>query len=670
MATTTLAPSAAFRGGIRLFGTRRPGADLLALLVLVAAAMLALIASYAHAPEIEVGVATRYNTPHLQDFHEPEAVAGQKMPSYRWTQKDSTILAPSLGRGLWTAALKLSSPRPAGAPKQVVIRLAQQSWPVQLQAGPRTYHLLAQSRGDVSPAINAPLARYGGDPRQLGVAFFGASFESIVPSALPPTRLTLYTVIALLLAYLTLRCIGLSPRLTLILALIGLSILAWGAATHRAAIGLLVPRLSILAIAGLIGVWLVGWGWTRLMRLGQLDAAPWLLPALLTVFYVGFWIKAAGLLYPYSHAIDVSWHMQHVQDILHGRLLELYKPGAFSESVMPVKEWGANRPLIPYSPYFHILATSFAIFPWSLETTANVFSVFFDTNRVILIAALGLAFGLRSRGGFMAALLYAVTPFTFLLHSWGNIPTTFGIWWTLLATTLLVLTFGRWHERRIFILLAAVLLLTFLFYTVMAVFMGIFLVLLLIGLALFGRGLSQGQIRALFGATALAVGLSLVVYYGQYIPGMIARTLPYVDRTVVGGQSNPGQATQQPFLSYVIDYNDRLGYRGWPVRYGLWLPLLLAMPGLWLLRRHRLAVLIMGAWYLVALLFFVVGSRVSMVDKQLFYVAPALTLCTAAVLERVWARRRLLQGVIVSAYALTFLSALQLWIWRLQAIGQ
>ena len=440
--------------------------------------------------------------------------------------------------------------------------------PIQLTAQKRMIYLLTPSTGDLGLSISTATGQYGTDPRPLGVAFFGSAFDPLVSSMAPPLSTLLYSLLALALVFVALRWSGLPVWLATVLPLFGFSVLVWGIAANRAAVGLLVPRLALLALVSLIATVLLSWAWQALMRLGRLEAEPWLLPALLLVFSIGFWLKAIGLMYPYSHAIDVPWHMQRTREILSGHLAELYKPGAFSESVMPVKEWGEERPVIPYSPFFHIFAASFAIFPWQLETTANVFSVLIDTSRGVLIASLALAFGLRSRSAFLAALLYAVTPFTFLLHSWGNIPTTFGMWWTLLATTIIVVGYERLSRPKVFLLLTLVLLATLLFYTVMAVFMGVFIVLLVLALLIAGRGLPRRSVTALSGAFGLAIVLSLLIYYGQYIGPIVQRTLPYINRTVVGGEQGAGQDVIQPFSVYVSNYIPHIGYMRDPAATG------------------------------------------------------------------------------------------------------
>src|SRR3954453_21590272 len=96
MVGTTLASSAPSRGGITLFGPQsQRRTDLLALLALLCATLAGLVVGYTQASPFAVSLAGTQSL-YLQSFHEPETVAGQTVPSYRWTQEQSAIDVPGL----------------------------------------------------------------------------------------------------------------------------------------------------------------------------------------------------------------------------------------------------------------------------------------------------------------------------------------------------------------------------------------------------------------------------------------------------------------------------------------------------------------------------------------------------------------------------------------------
>ncbi|HEY1015207.1 MAG TPA: hypothetical protein VGE07_21050, partial [Herpetosiphonaceae bacterium] len=392
-----------------------------------------------------------------------------------------------------------------------------------------------------------------------------------------------------------------------------------------------------------------------LFRLAGLELEPEALRALLLLFVAGFWIKGGGQLYPYMIAIDIHWHMDRVRWILDGRLAEMYRPGAFNESVMPEREFGANRPVIPYSPFFHIFATSFAIFPWKLETTAKIFSAAIDNSRVFIIFFLGRQFGLSRRAGLLASALYAVLPATYLLHSWGNVPTTFGMWWTLIACCFIIAAWGRLREPKVFAWLTAVLLATFLMYTVMAVFLGMTLIVWMAFVGFRHRD-QNPQVRAVAAGTALALAASLAIYYAQYIPGIVERTLPYFGTTLTQGQEAVG----------AIQYQATAADNAWAYIQRLWnyglLPVFLIAPlALWLFarddtsrpgapesafaldaKRRWLGRTWICAMIVVALLFIPIDRSVPMVDKHIFYLLAPLALLMGHLMDRSFADWRLL----------------------------
>ncbi|HSH79155.1 MAG TPA: hypothetical protein VLA19_11565, partial [Herpetosiphonaceae bacterium] len=274
MTSTTLAPSAAFRGGMRLFGQRPGRKDLLALLALLLASCAGLMLVYVRAPAFAANVPGDYDQQHLQAFHEPEALASEDTPSYRWTGERSTVVAPGLGRGTWAATLTLASPQPEGQPKQALIDLNGQQLPVQLTDKLRVYHMVGASSGDLRMTIAAQAGRYGEDPRLLGVVFKGADFQPVAVSSLPPARMLMHTLLALTLAFLTLRLIGIRPGPALLGPLAGLVLLAWGLIAIRPPLGLYSVRVLALTMLGLLLIAVVRWAAPRLFRLGGVMVEP------------------------------------------------------------------------------------------------------------------------------------------------------------------------------------------------------------------------------------------------------------------------------------------------------------------------------------------------------------------------------------------------------------
>ncbi|GAC1364980.1 MAG: hypothetical protein NVSMB42_24820 [Herpetosiphon sp.] len=613
----------------------------------------------------------------LDNFYPSEADTTAGFPTKHWSREESGIVIPGLGRGLWQSLLVLNGQRPGGGASIVTLRDGRMTTTLPLTDRPRFYSLLtATSSGDwtlrlqTAGFVPKKLDPRSHDERPLGVILNQVGVAPVRLVSLPPTGALIWVVGTLLASYGAARASGMWRLAALGVALGILAAIAAGLMVERLGVGVYLPRLFGAAVSGLISVLLMRQFWRSLLRLGGLEADGWLERGLLMVFWLGFMVKAAGVVYPYTVTIDVAWHMQHTRQILQGHLAELYQPGAFSESVMPTAEWGYNRPLIPYSPFFHMFAAIFAVFPWQLETSVNILSALDDASRGLLLAALALKLRLSQRAAFLAALLYAITPFTFLLHSWGNIPTTFGLWWSLFATTLIILGQERLGQRMMIAGLTLVLVLTFLFYTVAGVFMGVMMVLLLLGLLVM-RPIPRRSGVGLASAFGLAVLLALVIYYGQYIPPMMERTLPFLRQTVVQGQPNAGQSSFEPFGVYVRKALGRTLYytSALPLWYGIALPIGLGLPGLALLRRNRFGLLVVGCWILVAALFFALGTRISMVDKQIFYVMPALTVAAGGTLDWAWQRWRWLGPVIAVCFVGTLGSALWLWGWRLTAVS-
>ncbi len=613
--------------------------------------------------------------------------------TYRWSTGESSILLPSLGRGAWVINLSVVTGHPNGqlANARLLINgVPLVSLPDNL--APRRLSLLVPPDALRDGSLSLDLRSYTyNDPRPLGIF---VSNVTVVPArgggmgaALPPLTglgqalvvvLGMYASLSLALggAAAHVRGRGPSPTVWVVLGVATTLLLGgWALGAHRFPSSFMLPRLA----------WLAGWsvlltlavraltGW--LFRISGMPLKPrsGFLSLLLIVFLVGYWLKAVGMLYPYFSAIDVQWHMDRVLWIIQGQLPKLYGINSpLNDSTMPTAEWGANRPVIPYSPWYHIFATLFAFTPMPMAMAANMFSLLLDASRPILIALIARKAGLGTRAALIAAITYATLPVGFLLHIWGNVPTAFGLWLTLLAQTMIIVLWDRLDERGPLVTLSLVLLATFLIYTVTGVFMGVFLVGLSILIWL--NGLRGGQwadlrtsLRPLWIASGVAIALALIIYYGQYIPPIIARTLPYMQTVFTSGPQSVG-VERPPFRDYILGFIPHLDYRIWPgdyLYYGIGIPLLFTLPGFIALRRQPLIWIVFATWLSVALLFMLAGYRISMVDKQIFYMLPMMSVCWAVYADRIWQRGRWGQAFVVAILALTLVTALNQWVMRI-----
>ncbi|NJK79860.1 MAG: hypothetical protein HC914_08170, partial [Chloroflexaceae bacterium] len=478
--------------------------------------------------------------------------------TYRWSRDESQIVFPGLGRGDWRVDLAIVAAHPNGQPVEARIyangtALANLPDHGELRRVSLLVPASLMANGDLEITLRSNTYD---DPRPLGLFVEGVRVAPAgVTSTLQPVPpggvlLAGLTTVLGLYACLVVLFRGLyppaAPQPTRAVwgaaagAVLVIGVLAWALAAHRFPTSFMLP-----GVAGLVA-------WSVLL----LVALRWLLlrvfpsarftHAILLLFFVSYWLKAVGMLYPYFIAIDVHWHMARVRWILDGQLPLLYGTNSpLNESTMPVAEWGVNRPVIPYSPYFHMFATLFALSPWSLEFTNNMFSALVDTSRILIVGLVALRGGLSQRGALLAAALLAVLPVNFLLHSWGNAPTTFGLWWACVVTALLVSVWPRLHQRGPFFGLIGLLLGAFLIYTVAGAFTGLFLVLfsLAVWLAAWRSKLPDltRPLRPLWLAVAAAVVLVMLIYYGQYIAPILERTVPYFVEAFTEGHEDSGR---------------------------------------------------------------------------------------------------------------------------------
>jgi hypothetical protein len=591
---------------------------------------------------------------------------------YRWSKAESQIHLYGTGGGWWSISGRILMQHPDKKPFRATLSIGD-TMRATLQSESaefRQYRVLAPPsairNGDLTLTIDSDT--WGGntqDIRILGVAIAAVNVQPLTSdwwNVAPSLRLASMIILAVIAAVCAIL-LGFSGISVGIAVATGFGL---GMGFDHTYLAMWYPQMLLLMGLSVLIIPLMQQviTWCE----GEYPFSPTVRNMLIGLMILTIWVKGGGILFPIMRPIDISWHMDKVREMLTtGDISKFYQPGGFSESVMPITEWGENRPMIPYSPFYHLSAMAFAIFPWEMEKTATILNAFCDATRIVLIALIARHSGLSNRVALLAGLLYAVTPATFLLHAWGNAPTTVGLWWTLVSTVAMMVIGRSINNRRLFALLLLINTITMLIYTVAAVFHVLFITLLAGLLWIIPSHPLKSTIRPVLLATYGGLAIATVIYYGQYIPPIIARTIPYFLQISVNSPATVG-VERPPLGVYLYNFIPALRYDFvWNpyLYYGLFIPILLTIPGFILLYKRQTLWAYMSAWFVVALAFMMVGYRISMVDKQIFYILPIVMICWAVIADRFWRRGwsgRLMVTVMV---LYTLVSALYLWVVRI-----
>lgn len=592
--------------------------------------------------------------------------------AYRWSTANSSIALPGVSGGWWQLSTTMMPNHPDNKPYNARFLIGSYD----LGAIPtgegefRRYHYLippmAQSMGDLTVRVESDTwGNNAADARSLGVA---VAQLSVTPAASAydvrgfPIRFVSIPVLVFLIMIAAI-ILGMPYQA---LGVVSAGGLALPLLLERVYLGMWYPHLLLLVFISCLTIplWYRVFDWlaakTTLPREAQ--------SVLIGLILMTIWIKGGGILYPIMRPIDISWHMDKVREIATTwDFAKFYQPGAFSESVMPITEWGEERPMIPYSPFFHFSSLLFLIFPWSLEVSATIFNTFLDASRIVLIAVIALHGGLSRRVAVFAALLYAVSPVTFLLHAWGNVPTTTGLWWMLISTVALLVAGRTLSTKRVFLTVLCISTAAMLSYTVAAVFHVLFVTILAGVLWITPNKNEAPTSKLVLAVTYGGLLLATVVYYGLYIPPIIERTIPYFLHIGTNSVESIG-VVRAPFDEYLGNFFPALRYdfvQNPYLYYGLYIPVLFAFPAYLMLWKNRTLWIFATAWYIVALIFLLAGYKISMVDKQLFYIIPLLMISWAMIADGLWKRGPNGRIIVSTTVLFTLWSALQLWIIRI-----
>jgi hypothetical protein len=591
---------------------------------------------------------------------------------FRWSQERSQLHFHGVAGGWWSVTAHAYPNHPDNQPFESTISVGERvlgSIPHNVISFRKYSYLVPPSavdKGDIHVTINSQTwANTVDEARSIGIAVADVAVQPLTTpwwniglSARLATLIAIALVAAISAQYVGVSAIGMGSVVAVLLSAI--------MTLNRSYLAEWYPQLLLLMIISVLTVPL----WYRVLDwlAGERPFSERTKQLLVGLVIISVWVKGGGILYPIMRPIDIEWHMDKVREILTTwDIAKFYQPGAFSESVMPITEWGEERPMIPYSPFYHLFSLLYAIFPWSMEKTATIFNAFLDASRVIIIAVMFRRVGMSERVSWLAALGYAIAPVTFLLHAWGNTPTTTGLWWTLVTTAALLIVGKSINDRKIFWSILALTTLTMLIYTVTAVFHVLFVSVLALLLWVMPTNKDKSTIKPILLATYGGLGIATLIYYGQYIPPIIERTIPYFLQISVSSPASFG-VERPPWGEYMWAYFPTLRYDFVDnpyLYYGIFIPMLMVIPGVAFLRQRQPLWAYMAAMFVIALLFMVAGYRISMVDKQIFYILPIVMLCWAVLADKFW-RRGIAGQLMISVIMLfTTYSAMYLWIVRI-----
>jgi hypothetical protein len=307
---------------------------------------------------------------------------------------------------------------------------------------------------------------------------------------------------------------------------------------QRLLVTIFADRLAYTLILAILVTALAEWLSRYVTRLagwrGEHTVPEWAWTGLRALVALSVVVKVGGLLYPHTFIIDAEFHLKYVTYMYEGRDFDTYFGKSLALSVMPPDEWGSARAFIPYSPFFYVVASPLAYLPLPLGISVSVVSGIFESLKVALVFWAALALGTARRGdstqgssrvALIAAGIYASIPATFLLQQFGNWPTLTSLWLLTLWAAVTCLFWRRMTKPLMWFISTAALTLTMLSYTVTAVYVGVFVGLLVVLGWLFAPTERKRWAALAFSALG-AVVLSLLIYYGQYVDDIITETLP------------------------------------------------------------------------------------------------------------------------------------------------
>lgn len=551
----------------------------LLLIIAGSAALLALTAQVPFVYRFQAGLewGAGSDLPFMKGFYPPEKRSPED--SWRWSPETATIKVPGVGQRPLMVDLSVVAHRGSSQPQStpVTMTLDAGAGPVllSLRSTPARYkvYVPASALRDGVLYLNLQAEPWDapGDPRSpLGVAIGGDVRFRGLGSALvwPDLQLLLGWPLGLGLLWLAGRAGGLSPwQATVVLAgpVLVLPLATLFEAPRLAFGGLWAVKAGLLTLSSaLICAWLT----PLILHRFAIPPPARLLPWLVLLLSLSFYLKYTGQLYPNAMPGDLQLHINR------------FTFTVFGDVYIRAQHRGLPFPF-PNAPY--ILLAPFILTGTSLKLIFELSAAIFECAGVLLIYMAVARLSQDARVGFFAALTYALTAVGHM-NTWYSFQTQVSTqFYSTLLLTLLVL---GWPNYRSWAIWGSI---TMLFILVFLGHIGSFIntagVGLLIVPLLWWRARTAEERRAalyLLGAGAAAVAFVGVFYYTAFWDLVLTQIIGV---STVGMNEVTGRAPVARDVMLRVLWNE-----GLTVHYGMF-PVIVALAGAVLIscapRYHR-----------------------------------------------------------------------------------
>lgn len=472
---------------------------------------------------IEIG--ELYDRPFVQGFHRKEYNSQQQV-SFRWSHATAALTIP--GSSQHTRVQVRLHP---GTPAQS-LRVTSSDHTTRTTLRDGWQHLTlalvpTTPGGDATLTFETSTHRPTDDPRDLGMVVDGAT---VYGRGAPAWGQAVYGGLSIGLATgLTLwatrrRWLGVAVAVGLLGTAVG-AILADGG-QYRLLLTSYTGRLLLVLLGAAVLATAVSYGLRLLRRWGTVPWGAAVQHGLAVAAVLAFVLRFGAVVYPLTYNSDLPIILGRTWMVREGQLDQLFFP---NPALTPV-QWDDDV-TIPRSPFYYIITTPLTLIPPEGTGDKIAMMAFSSGVDALMVLVIGILAGLAARSGRAAvasALVAAMLPLGLMfLVSWGTLPTLLGQLFALTTALLWVQLRPRLHERRVWLVFAACLSITFLAYPTALLFLGLTGGLLLVGLT--WRHDSATRPTATAAAAALLAAFGL--YYVWHLPTMVSRTLP----TLVGG---------------------------------------------------------------------------------------------------------------------------------------